>query len=284
MKRYKMRYAGDYKVYIRTIYLVSLTAGLALLLIIPGCGERARTYHPETELEELRRNLGLKTQTKWSHDVVNQVQFYDREGRLIEEHWLNPRGIVVTSRVLEYDEGTGWLDTTIWHRGLEALKSRNIFRYDRMGNLIEESWLTPFDEIRTRTEYVYEADRLLKELKYDMNDNLISTSHYNYEEGQLRELIVKDRRDRITSRQEYSYDTFGNLLEELWFDQEDELISRRLYSYDDEVVSGMTQYDKGEFAHYLEYEYDSDGLILRETWSNADEEIFFENLYTYEYY
>ncbi len=284
MKRYETRVINQPLLQITC--LLFLVAGLVLLplLLISGCGRRDRADQPEAELEELRKELGIKTQTKWSHDVINQVQFYDREGRLVEEHWLNPKGVVVTSRVLEYDERTGRLDTTTWHRGLEALKSRNVFRYDRRGNLIEDRWLTPFDEIRTRTEYIYEDDRLVEELKYDMSDNLISTTQYVYGDGHLAEMVVKDRRDRLTGRQQYSYDTAGNLLEELWFNEENENVLQRSYRYDEGQVIGMTQYDNGEFTHSLEYEYDSNGLILRESWRNEAEEIFFENLYTYEHF
>ncbi len=265
-------------------YYTLMLAGLSAVFLFSACATEEKALTGEEEEVIRRKDLGVKTQTKWSRDVVNQIQHYDREGRLIDELWLNPNGVVVTRRVLEYEETEGLLVKTTWYKGREILKSRYHYTYDSEGNLTEEKWLTPFEEIRTRTFYSYENSLLIKAVKYNRFDSLIGTSLYHYKEDKLSEFIAKDRRNNVTTRQLYFYNDEGQLTKEEWLDRKGDIITRKIYRYEDGYKTEEIEYRNDEFVHLLEYEYKDNGLIKRETWIDEEGSILFENLYTYDYY
>ncbi|MBW6515876.1 MAG: hypothetical protein K0B81_04565 [Candidatus Cloacimonetes bacterium] len=266
---------------IKNVSLI-LMVSLLGLLYLSSCGV-SRKDTPDDREQLIRKELGITIQTKWSHNIVNQKQYYDEEGRLIDEKWLNPNGVVVTRRVLEYDDQTGKLDNTIWYKGEQVLRSKYHYSYDQDGNLVEELWLTPFDEIQTRTVYNYDNGDLIEEIKYDRNDNLISTAIYLYRNGFLNEYIERDRRDDIVNRHLYSYNSDGDLIEESWLNESGEVTVSRVYSYVDGLMQSKTEYRYEEFYHRAVYEYDSNGLIVQEIWYNESGEPIFENQYTYDY-
>ncbi len=255
-----------------------------LAFFIVSCGVKEKSLTPEEKEILLRKELGIRSQTKWSHSIVNQIQEYDLEGRLVVEKWLNPNGVVVNSRILEYNNQTGKLENIIWYRGEHLLRSKYIYTYDRSGNLEEEQWLTPFDEIQTRTVYNYRGERLKEAVKYDRNDNLISTAKYSYEDDKLSELIETDRQEKLISHHRYLYNGDGNLIEEHWLNEDGEITTKRLFSYENGVLMNQTEYRNNEFFHLVVYEYDSNGLMINETWYLENEEPLLENVYTYDYY
>lgn len=266
--------------------LILSLSGLLILLLFTlfSCAGRDEILTAEQRERELFRELGVKTQTKWSHGVVNQVRHYDQRGRIIDEKWYNPKGVVVTRRVLEYERNSVEPAEIVWYKGREVLKSRYLFSYDRKGRLKEEKWLTPFDEIQTRTVYHYDNGNMVKAEKFDRFENTINTSLYSYENGFRTEFIEKDRRGNIVNRHKYQYDGEGNLLVEKWFAENDEVTTERYYEYDNNILIEQREYQEGRFFHLLSYEYYSNDLLLYETWMNDEEEIFFRNNYTYEFH
>lgn len=270
------------KVRLRVIITCSFV--LVMSLLLSGCDRAERGLTAEEEEQLKRKELGIKTQTKWSHEVINQIRHFDKEGRLIDEQWLNPKGTVVTRRVLEYDEKNGNLSKTTWYKGREVLKSRYFYTYDQQGNLIEENRKTPAGETQAKIVFEYENDKLINEIRYDRFNNLFNTGFYTYDNGILREFLQKDRRDLINVRHLYEYDENGNLTEERWLNAEGEIQTRREYSYKNGLLLSKIQYNNGEYSHRRDCEYKDNGLLLRETWHDVDEEQIFENIYTYEYF
>ena len=263
--------------------LSALLFALITVLIFSSCRVKEKALNAEEQEQLLRKELGISSQTKWSHEMINQIQYYDEEGRLIDEKWYNPNGVVVTRRVLGYNENSGLLDSTIWYKGEDILRSRYRYSYYADGNLAQEIWLTPLDEVQTKSVYRYEDGKLVEMIKFDKADNLISTSLYTYDRDNLVLFLERDRRDILINRLIYEYDRNDNLLEERWQNDEGEVRTRRVYTYENGVRNSKTEYRFGEFVHRAVYEYDENGLISREVWFNEQDEQIFENLYTYEY-
>jgi hypothetical protein len=264
-------------------HLKMLCAAIIMLFLV-SCGTRETAISPEKEENLRRKELGIKTQTKWHADVINQIQHYDKEGRLVDELWLNPNGVVVNRRVLEYDEKTASHTGTVWYKGRDILKSRYYYHYDNRGNLFEEEWKTPFDDIISRAEYTYQDNKKIKSETYNRFDQLQGTNIYTYEDDLLKDLVQKDRRDRVTNRHQYYYDEEGNLKKEQRFNLRDNSTTTKLYRYEDNKLIEETEYRNDEFVHTLSYEYDSTDMILRETWENEEGNTLLENRYTYDFF
>ena len=104
--------------------LSALLFALITVLIFSSCRVKEKALNAEEQEQLLRKELGISSQTKWSHEMINQIQYYDEEGRLIDEKWYNQNGVVVTRRVLGYNENSGLLDNPIWYKGEDILRSR----------------------------------------------------------------------------------------------------------------------------------------------------------------
>ena len=263
---------------------------IVILLVILATFQflSCRNSHKEMRLDNetsLRIELGVSMQAKWNNRVKNQVQFYDKLGRLIEERWYNPEGVLVTSRRLMYKRRFSEPYEVVWFKGDSIIKSRNLYKYDRSRNLIKEEWLSPQDDLESLFDYTYGPDGLETTVKYDHLGNVIFTRFYRYTDSLLVELIEKNRSGEITNRHTYLYNDQGNRYLETWYSRDGEVRAVRNFLYQNNQKIGKKQYrGEHEFEYFVEYRYLDNGLLAGEYWSDEESTVFFSNEYTYEFH
>jgi hypothetical protein len=258
---------------------------ISSLMLAAGCSKRDQIDTTEEKDRILRESLGIQSITKWNNEIKNQVQIFDRQGRIIEERWYNPDEVLVTSRVLKYKSRSNKPEEVIWYKGDSIKKSRYLYTYDRNNNLIEEEWLSPREQTQIKIEYFYGDFGLEKQIRYGSNENLIHTRHYEYKNGNLIEFKEINSRDNITNRHEYYYNEKGNRYLEKWFNPEGEIRTIRHYLYDNDLLIGKKQYrNADEFEYKVDYHYDDNGMLIGEFWYNEEGDMFFSNEYSFEYH
>jgi len=265
-----------------------LVVGFLLLIITSfsifsfGCSSRRSHLSEE---DKLRKRLGVKSETKWNDDIKNQIRFYDRSGRLIEEKWLNPKGMAVTGRKLLYDQKTGLLQEIIWLKADYVEKSKYQYSYDKSGNLLNERRFTAYDELIIGIDYVYDGGNLSEEIRYDSRQDIIYQRQYSYQNGRQTELTEYNNKNEASNRHLYEYDESGNKIKELRYDVSGELILTKHFVYTDGLPTEEIQYDKNnEIVNRVIREYDPQGLLLMERWLDSEDNLVFANSYSYEYY
>ena len=254
---------------------------VVILSAFSGC---SRSKAPLSEEETLRKKLGVRVATKLNDRVVNQVQIFDKNGRMTEERWHNPKGFIVTRKEMRYDDKTGFLKETIWCKADDIMKSKHLYEYDRQGNLVMDKWLTPFDDVKTITTYHYDKGNLVLENNKDGRNNIFYVREYRYENGNRVEFIETDNRDEVSNRHRYNYNEQGQKIEERWLNNDGELTIMRKFEYENDLLVRETQHRNEEFEQEITREYDHNGLLHTERWYDGKGELIIENTYAYNYY
>jgi hypothetical protein len=269
----------------RKIKIIAIILTIGLLLITSCQVKVAKTGEEEAQRLK-RKSLNISKITKWSNSAANQVQEYDREGRMIREQWYNLNNFLVTQRVLTYDLKYGNHVKTVWYKNKDILKSSNHFTYDRRGLMKEEIWYTADDELRSRSVYEYDKEgKLISASRYDNKGELFGSQAYNYTNGLLTEFIDKDRSGNVLNRHVYKYSEEKLKTEEEWRDRMGRLNTVRQYRYDENgLLVEELEFRRGEYQHKIVRDYDGKGLLLHEKWIGADDTPFFESEYIYEYF
>ncbi|MCB5230003.1 MAG: hypothetical protein WCX83_02120 [Candidatus Cloacimonas sp.] len=263
-----------------------IVALLAVLILVTACSIKKQEPTEEDLQAELYSRLRISKITKLNQDHINQVQLYNRKGRLINEKWYNLNMTIVTQRNLKYNPKTDRNIETEWLKGEDIFKSRNIFEYDSQRRLKRIYWINSSEEQVGTSDYLYNKEGKLESVtRYDGRNNIVSTQKYRYENGKLMEYINEDRGGKVTSRQVYQYSDAGVKTEEEWYDSQRNRTTNKYYKYD--VAGNLVEeleLRNGEHQHRLLKEYDENGLLLSEEWLNEEGEQMFQNTFEYEYF
>ena len=194
---------------------------------------------------------------------------YDRKGRLIE-HLIEHANYAADGGLLEK------------------------YKYDSMGNMIEEGWYGEEDELYS-----------IKKFQYDKKGNLIETATYGVDEERQRQAKYKyDSLDNMIEyewiayvvvlevayevageKYKYQYDSVGNLIEEVECELGGEVVyGKYKYKYNSmgNLIEEAEWYSDDKLANYTKNLFDSKGNKIEEAEYDADGELLRKRLYQYD--
>ena len=220
----------------------------------PGAPEKAepeKAEAPATEAPEKAEEEEAEPQPEY-REVTERVQLVEKKS------FYYPDGVLDRYRVYTYAE-TG-------------------------ADLLEEKLFNAEDELQERTDYSYEAGKIVSETTYDSDGNTVSTHRYEYDEdGNLVEDRLLGRNEELQSISRYEYGEKGRKVKWSVYDADDSLLAYTEYSYEDGKNTRIENYRPGgTLDDYFVIEYDDRGRRKRETWYTASGDIEEYRTYTYE--
>lgn len=165
------------------------------------------------------------------------------------------------------------------------LRHKIIYKYDSIGNVVEEIRYNANGKAEERYFYKYDvANNLVEESKYNSIGGCCYNHYYTYEYDSTGRVvkIIRGGTDSLGERsQTYQYDSEGNLVEEIEYDTLGSLLEKYTYEYDAAGnVVGKNRYDRfNSLVEKTTYKYDSVGNnfeeIVYDQYGEVDEKVVF---------
>lgn len=145
-----------------------------------------------------------------------------------------------------------------------SLLSREIFKYDKKGNLIEKKEFGYNDSIKNKSIYTYNQNGLLTE------EDFYWVDIFKYYNGDTTQEFQNNSKLELRYKTIYKYDDKGHLLEEIVNNSDSSLYYKHKYKYDDkgrlieDILKYKTVYKYDNNGDTIEYlYYDLDGSLYR---------------------
>ncbi len=197
--------------------------------------ERARLYGAVHSVRSETAQY-VRHNEEWVEGVRGQEQLdtYDRAGRLIEQVLYNPDGTHFQRKVRAYSQA-GQPSQEIVYAPDGSLWHRLVWSYDERGAMTAAA-------------------------RYEADGTLLSKELFSYNRTTLRpvESVNQDKDETFFGRVVYRYDAAGRMVERSWVDDERKPVSRNVYVYDerDNLIT-VEVYDRQDaLASRWVYTYD----------------------------
>jgi hypothetical protein len=197
----------------------------------------------------LYNNRNVREERKFNGDTLESIYYYDRRGRLVEEHLYS--GDLLTQKIVYfYSE----------NQELDQIKS-----YDNTGNLLYEEY------------YEFNRHGMIRRVTRTWSDGRNQVSSFVYGHGQLVEETYSSDGEMTISR----YDETGNLtFIEVW--EGDEQVREKMFFYNKTDESLLSTLEK-DLSQGIETEsrFNTEGWLIEETVSKDDKTVY-KQVYTYD--
>ena len=132
--------------------------------------------------------LDVKKQSNSLFDTIIKVNFYDQQGNLIKQTASNSNNVVQFNLFTFYANG----QKTITYEVDENRDTTTMFRYKKVGNLIEEKVVSKSDPNSYVTTW-YDGKKKVKRIFYDSNTNrkLMETYKYDKKGNEVENISYK---------------------------------------------------------------------------------------------
>lgn len=218
-------------------------------------------FNEQGDFTEERHRLSRSNPDYFSYGET--IFQYDQQGNIIEKksEWISSGffGEIKHKYTYKYDNIGNKMEENYYNSEGE-LSSKEVYKYDGRGNKMEKNWYNSKGELKSKYTY-----------KYDGKGNKTEENSYNSER-------------KLSSKKVCKYDSKGNKTEEIEYNSEGKIEEKYVYVYDkkgNEIESNKYGAD-GKLEYKYISRYDSKGNKAEEIKYNSDNTISNERAYKYD--
>lgn len=235
--------------------------------------------------------------------VLVEELFFDEKGNRTKSIRYKSTGEIDLSYEFKYDDygNLQFMDT---YDGYGNLKGRRESKYNESNHEVLRKLMDDRNPGELKTEFFYEANKLIKSINYTKQGSIASEQQNEYEGEFLVKSIIKDGEGKQISEITFEYDADGYLVKEIQkgiqgnnvinykYDSKGNLIeikdnqTRREMKYDDNgnLIEDKLYLADGTRQFRITFSYYKNGLQKEEIRYSNDERPAFVAKYEYEFY
>lgn len=250
---------------------------IGTIILSSSCSTRqANVINIKNDWDDLKLNGRVKSITTFTYNARGIFEDAQKEGELVSKRTIlfNEGGNMVEASdelfgVLSYQSTCKYNDQNqkieqlrIYFSGGSNLVYKDVYRYDKYGNLVEEKSLRSNNEISKVELYEYDKrNNLIQKKELGNTNNIKRKETFKYDQKNiLIESYEYGEDEKLSRRREYRYDKNGNLTDHLWFNPDGELMGRISIEYDlsgNEIKWAQMQKD-GSYLKKYKNRYNND--------------------------
>jgi uncharacterized protein YxeA len=245
-----------------------------MIITLAGCGHnRTRTgqdWSPdirklEGEVKSVKIALYREEQL-----VQTLISSYDRRGNKTETLIYDAEGALVQVYRYVHDSRDQLLVRSSFHPNGHQIQ-KDIYRYDRKGNLIENERHN--FSLQQHTTFYVEYDKKGREQKvsrHAADGKILSVRSFSYDRQGNKDELIEDAELGTLSYRQAVFDARGNEIESREHDAAGNILVRSVTTYDDhdQVIGHISYRADGSVIRRKSYEYQYD---LKQNWIKKTE-------------
>jgi len=192
-----------------------------IIPVISSFTEYDKDGHTLTEITYMSSGI---VEQKWEYK-------YNDKGLLIEEILINDEDIVDEKKAYEYNNKDQRVKEFLIYQ--DESYDTTEYIYDDEGNLLEKITVDSDGALESRKEMKYENSKMICEISYDAESNILNKVNYKHDEkGNEIEITRFNAGENKTIRTEFVFNEEGKRVETLTYNSKEELIARSEYEED----------------------------------------------------
>ncbi len=213
---------------------------------------------------------------------------YNKNGKKIEENYFDRKHM---SRLRIDRKSINIYDPNLKY----MLTATSTFNYDLKGNLIQVSNFFPKDSLESKLIYKYDLiGNQIENILYNADGTIVWKRNYAYDSS--RSIIeFSQNKNGVKNKNTCKYDSFGNIIEHFYYSGSTlsdsyKLVRKDSYKYNSlgDIIENSTYNEKGVLEDRITFNYDALGnLIEKMVFERVNENVFVKKslyIFSLEYY
>jgi YD repeat-containing protein len=220
---------------------------------------------PNGHIHEHYRYHGKDTLLSVDQYQNNELLFktlytYTAKGKLSKWEKKSTNGELIESRAYLFIDGKVKAEI----RTNPGMQHEIRYEYENDQIVSEERWTN--QRRKSKTTYVYNNEKQkIKEILYDVNNQLVYTATFEYESNKVVLEIYRNAVNEIIRKSTYIYDDNGNIIFQSKFENNSpEFIEQNSYNDQNQLIEQVVT-ENGVLIWQQNYTYDSKGKVIETT-------------------